>query len=199
MLEEDIVVTMCLLEKYFPPSFFTIMMHLTVQIIREVQVCGPVYLRWMYPFERCMKVLKNYMRNRHHQEGCIAESYIVEEAIEFCSNFLYEVDLVGLGIDRLNAPLDNSTFGRPLFAEVHFRPEQDLLYQAHRYVLANTILCATIYVVAHEIGMRNVEISDNLRWIVHGPHPFVIKYNNYAINRCHYHMESYDKNRSVQK
>ncbi|KAA0038021.1 uncharacterized protein E5676_scaffold237G001710 [Cucumis melo var. makuwa] len=43
------------------------------------------------------------------------------------------------GIDRLNAPLDNSSFGRPLFAEVHFKPEQDLLYQAHRYVLANTI------------------------------------------------------------
>ena len=112
-LEEDIVVTMCLLEKYFPPSFFTIMMHLTVHIVREVKLCGPVYLRRMYPFERYMKIPKNYVRNRHRPEGCIAESYIVEEAIEFCSDFLSGVDPVGLGIDRLDASLDNSSSGRP--------------------------------------------------------------------------------------
>ncbi|KAA0067838.1 hypothetical protein E6C27_scaffold2484G00460 [Cucumis melo var. makuwa] len=43
-----------------------------------------------------------------------------------------------------------------------------------------------------------VKRRDNLRWIAHGPHPFVIKYNSYAINGCRYHMESYDKNRTVQ-
>ncbi|KAL0546093.1 hypothetical protein IC582_015998 [Cucumis melo] len=202
-LEEDIVATMCLLEKYFPPSFFTIMMHRIVHIVREVKLCGPVYLRWMYPFERYMKVLKNYVRNRHCPEGCIAECYIVEEAIEFCSDFLSEVDPVGLGIDRLDASLDNSSFGRPLSAGVSFKPKQDLLYQAHQYVLANTIdvqpyIEYLSWYVASEIGMGNVEISDNLRWIAHGPYPFVIKHNSYAINGCRYHTESYDKNRSVQ-
>ncbi|KAL0549236.1 hypothetical protein IC582_013717 [Cucumis melo] len=48
-------------------------------------------------------------------------------------------------------------------------------------------------VVAYEIGMGNVEISDNLRWIAHGPHHFVIKYNSYTINGCRFHTESYDK------
>ncbi|KAL0548993.1 hypothetical protein IC582_013472 [Cucumis melo] len=224
---------MCLLEKYFPPSFFTIMTHLTVHIVREVKLYGPVYLRWMYHFERYMKVLKNYVRNRHRSEGCNVESYIVEEAIEFCSDFLSGVDPVGLGIDRLDASLDNLSFGRPLSAGVSVKPEQDLLYQAHRYVLANTIdvqpyIDKHVEVlqlkypnkvlhqkwiqeehnrtfiswlreeVASEIGMGNVEISDNLRWIAHGPHPFAIKYNSYAINGCRYHTESYDKNRSVQ-
>ncbi|KAL6334469.1 hypothetical protein AAG906_016009 [Vitis piasezkii] len=28
-----------------------------------VRLCGPVYLRWMYPFERFMKVLKGYVQN----------------------------------------------------------------------------------------------------------------------------------------
>ena len=138
-LEEDIMVTMCLLEKYFTPSFSTIMMHLTVHIVREVKLYRLVYLRWMYLFERYMKVLKNYVRNRHHLEGCIAESYIVEEAIEFCSDFLSRIDPIGLAINRLDASLDNSSFGRPLSSRVSFRSEQDLLYQAHRYVLANTI------------------------------------------------------------
>ncbi|RVW43644.1 hypothetical protein CK203_097059 [Vitis vinifera] len=57
-LQNDLVVILCLLEKYFPPSFFDIMLHLTIHLVREVRLCGPVYLRWMYPFERFMKVLK---------------------------------------------------------------------------------------------------------------------------------------------
>ena len=60
-MQEDVVVTLCLLEKYVPPSFFTIMVHLVVHLIREIELCGPVHLRWMYPFERYMKVLKNYV------------------------------------------------------------------------------------------------------------------------------------------
>ena len=137
-LEEDIVVTMCLLDKYFPPSFFTIMMHLTVDIVREVELCGPVYLRWMYPFRRYIKVLKNYVRNRHRPEDCITESYIVE-VIEFCSDFLSGIDPIGLDINIIDASLGNSSFGRPLPSGVSFKPEQDLLYQTHRYVLTNTI------------------------------------------------------------
>lgn len=75
-LQSELVVTLCELEKIFPPSFFDIMVHLTVHLVREVRLCGPVFYRWMYPFERFMKVLKGYVRNRYHPEGCIAESYI---------------------------------------------------------------------------------------------------------------------------
>ncbi|TYK24338.1 transposase [Cucumis melo var. makuwa] len=138
-LEEDIVVTLCLFEKYFPPSFFTIMIHLTVHIVREVKLCGPIYLRWMYPFERFMKVIKNSVRNRYRPEGCIAESYLIEEAIEFCSDFLSGVDPVGLGTRKSQDHLDTSNIGRPLSMGVPFKPEQELLRQAHRYVLENTI------------------------------------------------------------
>ncbi|KAI5313160.1 hypothetical protein L3X38_042334 [Prunus dulcis] len=72
-LEEDVAVTLCLLEKYFPLSFFDIMLHLVVHLVKEVRLCGPVYFRWMYPFERYMKVLKGYVHNRTHPEGCIIE------------------------------------------------------------------------------------------------------------------------------
>ncbi|KAL0536463.1 hypothetical protein IC582_025412 [Cucumis melo] len=64
-LQEDIVMTLCNLEKYFPPSVSTIMVHLVVHLVREVKLCGSVYLRWMYPFERYMKVLKSFVRNRN--------------------------------------------------------------------------------------------------------------------------------------
>ena len=42
-------------------------------------------------------------------------------------------------IYRLNASLENSYFNKPLYSEVFLKPKQDLLYQAHWYVLINTI------------------------------------------------------------
>ena len=44
-LQNDVVVTLCLLEKYFPPSFFDIILHLVVHLVRDVRLCGSVYLR----------------------------------------------------------------------------------------------------------------------------------------------------------
>ncbi|CAK8566392.1 unnamed protein product [Lathyrus sativus] len=52
------------IEMYFPPSFFDIMVHLTVHLIMEIQYCGPAYMRWMYPIERYMKIIKGYVKNR---------------------------------------------------------------------------------------------------------------------------------------
>ncbi|CAL2260360.1 unnamed protein product [Prunus armeniaca] len=131
-LEEDVVVTLCLLEKYFPPSFFDIMVHLVVHLVREVRLCGPVYFRWMYPFERYMKVLKGYVQNRTRPEGCIAERYIAEEAVEFCTEHLSDVSTVGVPSSqkmRVSKPLSGCTVSVV---------DRDLLNQAHLYVLENT-------------------------------------------------------------
>jgi len=56
-LQAEIVIILCQLEMSFPPSFFDIMVHLLVHLVREIKFCGPVYLRWMYPIERYMKIL----------------------------------------------------------------------------------------------------------------------------------------------
>lgn len=37
---------------------------------------------------RYMKVLKDFVRNPARPEGCIAESYLAEECMQFCSDFL---------------------------------------------------------------------------------------------------------------
>lgn len=52
LLEEDVAETLCMLERFFPPSFFDIMVHLTIHLGREARICGPVQFRWMYSFER---------------------------------------------------------------------------------------------------------------------------------------------------
>ena len=51
-LQEKIVVTLCQFEMLFPPSFFTIMVHLVVHLVDEARLGGPVHYRWMYPVER---------------------------------------------------------------------------------------------------------------------------------------------------
>ncbi|KAL6194567.1 hypothetical protein ACLB2K_035649 [Fragaria x ananassa] len=79
-LEDDIVLTLCLLERYFPPSFFDIMIHLTIHIGREAKLCGLI----LYPFERYKKVLKDYVKNRARPEGSIAENYLADECLRFC-------------------------------------------------------------------------------------------------------------------
>ncbi|KAI0515863.1 hypothetical protein KFK09_008531 [Dendrobium nobile] len=50
--QREIALTLCIMEKYFIPSFFTIMVHLLIHLVEEVRLCGPVLYRWMYPFER---------------------------------------------------------------------------------------------------------------------------------------------------
>ncbi|XP_024190421.1 uncharacterized protein LOC112194412 [Rosa chinensis] len=123
-MQEDLVLTVCELEKYFPPSFFDIMIHLTVHLVREVELCGPVFFRWMYPFERYMKTLKGYVRNRNHPEGCIVESYVVEEAVEFCSDRILSgentvgIPSIGIFDESCTKPLSGATvvsiYGREL-------------------------------------------------------------------------------------
>ena len=51
-LEKKIAVTLCQLEKIFPPSFFTVMVHLVTHLATEAKIAGPVHYRWMYPIER---------------------------------------------------------------------------------------------------------------------------------------------------
>ncbi|WVZ00727.1 hypothetical protein V8G54_026796 [Vigna mungo] len=70
-LEREIIVTLCELKMYFPPSFFDVMVHVTIHLVKETQYCGPAYMRWMYPMERYMKILKGYVKNRSRPEGCI--------------------------------------------------------------------------------------------------------------------------------
>ena len=121
--------TLCFLFEYFPHSFFDIMLHLTVHLIREVRLCGPIYFRWMYPFERFMKILKGYVRNRNRPEGCIVECYIAKEAIEFCTEYLSNIDAVGIpGVLNIDRKVE-----APLLGGRITKVDSNLLLQAHYF------------------------------------------------------------------
>ena len=50
-LHEDIIITLCCLEMHFPPSFFDMMVHLIVHLVKQIRILGPVFMHQMYPFE----------------------------------------------------------------------------------------------------------------------------------------------------
>lgn len=64
-----------------------------------------------------MKVLKDFVRNPARPEGCIAECYLAEECIQFCSEFLKKSTNVQEKLDR-NIDFENSSIleGRPISA-----------------------------------------------------------------------------------
>ncbi|XP_031116582.1 uncharacterized protein LOC116020237 [Ipomoea triloba] len=86
-LENDIPLILCKLERIFPPSFFDSMEHLPIHLAYEARIAGPVQYRWMYPFERYLRKLKNNVKNKAKVEGSISNAYLVEEASSFCSYY----------------------------------------------------------------------------------------------------------------
>ncbi|KAL5558570.1 hypothetical protein UlMin_034781 [Ulmus minor] len=203
-LQDEVVVTLCLLEKYFPPAFFDVMVHLTVHLPREIKFCGPVWLRWMYSMERYMKILKGYVRNRHRPEGCIIECYIAEEAMEFCSEYLANARTIGVpkGIEeRIESrsgfkviPIDYKT-----------------LCEAHYYVLQNTTVVDP-YMSEHKRSFsswfkRKIEtelarpentISQQIRWLAHEPKREVLSYSGYGIGGYYYNTSEHDSRSTTQ-
>ena len=87
-LKEEVVEVLCLLEREFAPTIFNISMHLLVHLEHELEYCGPIRTRWMYPIERYMKVLKKFVRNKAKPEGSMCEGYIMQEAIGFCTEYM---------------------------------------------------------------------------------------------------------------
>ena len=93
-LRVDVARSMALLEIHFPPSFFDIMTHLVYHLVEELDLCGSVSTRWMYPVERYMKTLKHYVRNMARPEASMAEGYVKDECLGFITEYMQRFEVV---------------------------------------------------------------------------------------------------------
>ncbi|GJZ82787.1 putative ribonuclease H-like domain-containing protein [Tanacetum coccineum] len=114
-LQLELVVTLCLLEKFFPSSFFDIMIHLTVHLTREV--------------------IKGHVRNKNRPEGCIAEETIKEETIKFFSKYHKTMKTIGIPPDK-HITNENED-GKPLSAGKASEVSEEVFQKAHLYVIQN--------------------------------------------------------------
>ena len=160
-LENEAAIILCHLEMYFPPTFFDTMIHLIVHQVREIKCCGPIYLRWIYPVERYMKILNGYTKNLYRPKASIVERYIAEEAIEFCSEYIEKAKPVGL----LESRHDDRVGGKSSRGLHVITPSVEDLLQAHLYVLNNSNEVLP-YIVQHQhlVKQSNPKMSKN--WVM---------------------------------
>ena len=159
-LQDLVVTSLCQLEMYFPPSFFTIMIHLTIHLVREILYLGPVYLRYQYPFERLMKVYKDYTSNRYRPEGCIAERAILDEALSYCYAHLSPEELIGVPKNRHS---DWMT-GKGIRGRVEKIVTREMLHLAHMYVLNNEDEVQP-YIQQHKDELKYDHQNKTEKWI----------------------------------
>ncbi|XP_074291284.1 uncharacterized protein LOC141618061 [Silene latifolia] len=170
-LQVDVTETLCQFEMYFPPSFFDIMIHLILHLVHDIKLCGPVFLRWAYPFERHMATLQDKVRNLARPEASIIQGTVSEEVIEFCSEFVSKLHPIGLPRCK-----DDGRFeGKGLVGAKVISPPSDLINKAHLYILQH---------------------SDELAY---GPREGVTTYEGFTINGYTFYTERQDrKSLSVQ-
>ncbi|XP_074356190.1 uncharacterized protein LOC141695880 [Apium graveolens] len=154
---------------------------------QELRLCGPVFYRWMYAFEWFNKVVKSYVRNRYYPEGCMAESYLGEESVEFCTEFLSQnYSTAGLPKDQ-----DNKISG-PLSDVIIKSVEEKERDEAHLHVLLNNAE------VNDELRENNKGVSDTIRWLAAKPSFSVLTYQGYLVNGVRYFTKERDDIRVVQ-
>ncbi|KAM0926841.1 hypothetical protein ACQ4PT_003025 [Festuca glaucescens] len=150
------------------------MVHLVMHLATEAKIGGPVCYRSMWFTERYLGRLKSNVRNKAHPEGSIAEAYLADECMTFCSRYIvgFETkhnlpsrnedseELVG----RSDVPRRSTLFphaGNPVGNPGNYVLRGLEKVQAHRYVLFN---CSDVnsYLRAHADEMthrRNLNVD----------------------------------------
>ena len=205
-LHEDIIITLCLLEMHFPPSFFDMMVHLIVHLVKQIRILGLVFMHQMYPFEWFMGVLKKYVRNWARPEGCIADGIGTEEVIDFYVDYM-DLKPIGVPVSRHEGRLQGKrTLGekttlvrdRASFTEAHFTVLQHSIVvtpyiEMHKNMLRTKHLKKAEFFIAKEhrdhfgdwlrkhILQMNTD-SAQLKALAHGPLMTILTFQGYDIN-----------------
>jgi hypothetical protein len=144
-LQNDVVQCLVSFDLAFPLSFFDIMTHLLVHLVKEINILGPVFLHNMFSLERFMGVLKKYVHQRDRPEESIAKEYGTEEVIEFCVDFIPDLDPIGLPESRYEGRLGGKgTLGK----KTYISQGDDSFNKAHYTVLRNSTV-VELYIEKH--------------------------------------------------
>ena len=161
-LQNDVVQCLVSFELVFPPSFFNIMEHLLVHLVKEISILGPVFLHNVFPFERFMGVLKKYVNQRARPEGSIAKGYGTEEVIEFCVDYIPDLEPIGVPESRHEGRLSGKgTLGK----KAYIGTGDDYFNKAHYTVLQNSSVVDP-YVEVHKKFLRSQFSGKNEAWII---------------------------------
>jgi hypothetical protein len=137
------------------------MTHLLVHLVKEINILGPVFLHNMFPFERFVGVLKKYVHQRAWPEGSITKGYGTEEVIEFCVDFIPDLDPIGVPESRHEGRLGGKgTLGK----KTYISTGDDSFNKTHYIVLSSSSVVEP-YIKVHKEFLRSHNPGKNEAWI----------------------------------
>jgi hypothetical protein len=71
-----------------------------IHLVDQIFVLRPSYMHYMYPYERHMVVMKGYIHNCAHPEGCMIETYTTEGVIECYADYIKDGKSTGVPVSR---------------------------------------------------------------------------------------------------
>ncbi|XP_039778099.1 uncharacterized protein LOC120645374 [Panicum virgatum] len=219
-MKKEIPIILMKLEKIFPPAFFDVMMHLAVHLPDEALLRGPVQFGWMYLIERRLYTLKCYVRNRARPEGSIAEAYVANECLTFCSKYMDDVETRFNREPRNKGFSDEEAYGVGVFGHgVHFTSANELVYDENSFeqmvcMFRDELETTGVHNVERKIrlGFQNwfrnhimrlrdthqEEVDDGLFSLACGPDFRVRKYSSCIVNGVRFNTIDRDKNKKTQ-
>ncbi|XP_019189401.1 PREDICTED: uncharacterized protein LOC109183793 [Ipomoea nil] len=178
-------------------------------------------------FEIYMGILKGYVRNRYRPEGSIIEGYGAEEVIDFCTDYLANVESIGVPRSRHEGRLT----GKGTIGYKSFSPPLQLRDKAHHLVLQHlsevhpyldqhmslirqqnplkgerwvaiehnrTFITWFKDTVMKELSQVPNNVSETIKWLAYGLDFLVSCYEAYDINGYTFYTKRQDEKSVVQ-
>ncbi|XP_074377904.1 uncharacterized protein LOC141719426 [Apium graveolens] len=212
---------------YLPPAAYTLSKEKKRKLLKSLSSMQLPYghssniknyvsmpdMKWMYPFERFNKVLKSYVRNRLYPEGCIAESYLGEESVEFYSEF------VRLSCTTAGLPKDKAKLDGPLSPAIIKSVEEKERDEAHlhdaqgiirrnlsrekktvQWLIGehNRLLSSWFKKKVSEMIRNGKDVPEMIRSLAGKPSFSVLTYEGFLIDGVRYFTKERDNMRVVQ-
>nr|GEV14107.1 isovaleryl-CoA dehydrogenase, mitochondrial [Tanacetum cinerariifolium] len=164
---------------------------------------GQFAARWMYPFERFMKKLKNYVQNKAKPEGSIAEGYVAEEALTLSSHYFRDVTT------KFNRPdlirIDHQELKKVIWCVLHNSPEIDTYLVKFKSQFPNKDMkeefpgrFGSQIRQSHVDKDPGVSASSELFALACGPTPTPISVNSCVVNGVRFVVPNRDERRTTQ-
>ena len=128
-----------------------------------------------------MKIFKGYVKNPYRPEASIVERYIAKEAIELCTMYMSEVDVIGIPRSRYE--------GRKEGNASIVRKDQQQVLQAHLYIL-NNIDDVLPYIDEHKMFLKTMSPRANEKWLLNEHNKTFLKWFKHKILQNGYHVDN---------
>uniref|UniRef100_A0A803MTE6 DUF4218 domain-containing protein n=1 Tax=Chenopodium quinoa TaxID=63459 RepID=A0A803MTE6_CHEQI len=168
-LHSKIVETLCQLERIFPPTFFTVMVHLPVHLVEEIRLGGPVCSRCMYA--------NTPSKGVNH------------------SNSQPFLPSVGKPTRRKGKATKKSQYGFMIDHNTLAQAHTFVIFNCNSKDVERYI---KVQWFKQKVALEEVVISDHVKWLSQGPSYVAKRYTGYFVNVYHFHTMKRDANSSCQ-